>query len=57
MGRKKEEELVLQARQCIPSHTKYRGGHEKSGVSKICTVRAFDLIPSAFNRSRNFKTA
>ena len=34
----------------------YRGGHEKGGGSKICTVRAFDLIPSAFNRSRNFKT-
>ena len=37
-------------------YTLYRGGHEKSGGSKICTLRAFDLIPSAFNRSRNFKT-
>ena len=34
----------------------YRGGHEKGGGYKICTMRAFDLIPSAFNRSRNFKT-
>ena len=32
------------------------GSRKRWRGSKICIVRAFDLIPTAFNRSRNFKT-